>query len=86
MFQIVFPLMTLCKVQGLALCLLQPSSVLRFVPKAVLFDDERGKMPLNLVENTIPEIFLEKSQYSRSVLVKLCFLLWPWYFILGYLC
>lgn len=43
-------------------------------------------MPLNLVENTIPEILLGKSQYFRSVLIKVSFLLWPCYFILSYLC
>lgn len=59
--------------------------MLRFVPKAVVFDEESGKMPFsNLVENTIPEILSGQYQYSRSVLVKLGCLVWPQYFILNY--
>lgn len=37
-------LITLCKMHGFCVCLLQSSWIIRFVPKAAIFDEERGKM------------------------------------------
>lgn len=66
------------------ICLLQSSWVIRFVPKAVIFDEERGKIAvLNSVENTIPETFSGQYSYSTSILVKLGCLVWLQYFILN---
>lgn len=70
---------------GFSVCLLQSSWVIRFVPKAVIFDQERGKMAVfNSVENTIPETLSGQYLYSTSVLVKLGCLVWLQYFILNY--
>lgn len=59
--------------------------MLRFVSKAVIFDEKRGKMALlNLVEDTISETLSGQYQYCRSVLVKVGCLVWLQYFILNY--
>lgn len=70
---------------GFSLHLLQSSWMLRFVPKAVIFDEERGKMAvLNSVESTIPETLSGQDSYSTSVLVRLGCLFLLQYFILNY--
>lgn len=75
-------LITLCKMYSFSVCLLQSSWVIRLVSKAVIFDEERGKMAvLNSVENTIPETLSGQYSYSTSVLVKLGCLVWLQYFI-----
>lgn len=80
----VYLLITLCKMYSFNICLLQSSWVIRFVPKAVIFDEERGKIAvLNSVENTIPETFSGQYSYSTSILVKLGCLVWLQYFILN---